>query len=220
MYNAEIPPRSELPSTSQLIKSTIIAILTAIIVLVAVVLPAEHAVDPTGIGRVLKLTDMGQIKRQLAREAEADRQRATSEEPQKKSDVRTLNLEFLLASLLIGNAYAAGPVIAQAQSRTDETVVKLKPGEGQEFKMTMRQGGRVEYSWMASGGVNYDFHGAPPSNGKEMSYKSGRSVTSDKGDFTAKLEGKYGWFFRNRTDSDVTIVLKTSGEYSGIGRVL
>lgn len=74
MYNNDIPTRAELPSSAQLIKSTILAIAAAIVILVTVILPAEYAIDPTGIGRALKLTEMGEIKKQLAAEAEADRQ--------------------------------------------------------------------------------------------------------------------------------------------------
>jgi hypothetical protein len=73
MYNSEIPTRAELPTTAQLIKSTIIAIITTAILLVTVVLPAEYAIDPTGVGKILQLTEMGEIKTQLAEEAEADR---------------------------------------------------------------------------------------------------------------------------------------------------
>jgi hypothetical protein len=40
--------------------------------LVTVVLPAEYGVDPTGIGRVLGLTQMGVIKARLAAEAAAN----------------------------------------------------------------------------------------------------------------------------------------------------
>ncbi|MCU0854860.1 MAG: hypothetical protein MUF63_08155, partial [Rhodobacteraceae bacterium] len=35
-------------------------------------LPAEYAIDPTGVGRMLGLTEMGEIKQQLYAEAEAD----------------------------------------------------------------------------------------------------------------------------------------------------
>jgi len=69
MYNKDLPNRTELPSTARLIRSTLIAALTAIVLLVTVVLPAEYAVDPTGVGRVLGLTEMGEIKQQLAKEA-------------------------------------------------------------------------------------------------------------------------------------------------------
>ena len=63
MYNSDLPTRAELPTSAQLIKSTIIALITALVLLVTVVLPAEHAIDPTGIGRMLKLTEMGEIKK-------------------------------------------------------------------------------------------------------------------------------------------------------------
>ena len=61
MFNADLPSRAELPTTAQLVRSTIIAIVAAVVILVAIVLPAEYAIDPTGIGRALKLTQMGEI---------------------------------------------------------------------------------------------------------------------------------------------------------------
>ena len=74
MYNTDIPARAELPSTRQLIKSTIAALVAAMVILVTIVLPSEYAVDPTGVGKILNLTEMGEIKQQLDAEAEADRQ--------------------------------------------------------------------------------------------------------------------------------------------------
>ncbi len=67
MFNSNIPSRSELPTSAQLIKSTVIAIITAVFILVTMVLPAEYAIDPTGVGRLLKLTEMGEIKISLPR---------------------------------------------------------------------------------------------------------------------------------------------------------
>src|SRR5215210_4285772 len=69
MYNNDLPKREELPSSKHLLRSTIIAIIVAAVLLTTVVLPAEYAVDPTGIGRQLGLTQMGEIKVQLAQEA-------------------------------------------------------------------------------------------------------------------------------------------------------
>ncbi|ODT04488.1 MAG: hypothetical protein ABS52_04320 [Gemmatimonadetes bacterium SCN 70-22] len=40
--------------------------------LLTAVLPAEYGIDPTGAGRVLGLTQMGEIKVRLAREAAED----------------------------------------------------------------------------------------------------------------------------------------------------
>ncbi|MFN2332724.1 MAG: hypothetical protein ABR580_12965 [Halomonas sp.] len=73
MYNTDLPTRAELPSTRKLIRSTLVAAVVAAALLVTVVLPSEYAIDPTGVGRVLGLTEMGEIKVQLAEEAELDR---------------------------------------------------------------------------------------------------------------------------------------------------
>lgn len=75
MYNSDMPTRAELPTTKQLIRSTLIALSTAIVLLVTVILPAEYAIDPTGVGKVLGLTEMGEIKAQLEQEAAEDEAR-------------------------------------------------------------------------------------------------------------------------------------------------
>ena len=72
MYNTDLPTRAELPSTGKLLRSTLMAVVIAVALLISVVLPAEYAIDPTGAGRLLGLTEMGEIKTQLAEEAELD----------------------------------------------------------------------------------------------------------------------------------------------------
>jgi len=63
----------DLPTARQLVRSTLVALAVAALLLVTVVLPAEYGIDPTGIGRLTGLAEMGEIKSQLAEEAEADR---------------------------------------------------------------------------------------------------------------------------------------------------
>lgn len=72
MYNANIPSNEDLPSTAKLIKSTLLAFIGAAVLLVTVVMPAEYGMDPTGIGKAIGLKAMGDIKHELAHEAEAD----------------------------------------------------------------------------------------------------------------------------------------------------
>ncbi len=72
MYNSNTPTNEDLPSTGKLIKSTIIAVIVAGILLITVVMPSEYGIDPTGMGQVLGLTEMGDIKTSLAEEAAAD----------------------------------------------------------------------------------------------------------------------------------------------------
>src|SRR5688572_4962044 len=69
MFNSRRPELEDLPTTSQLLRATFVAAGTAAALLVAVVLPSEYGMDPTGVGRTLGLTQMGEIKVQLAEEA-------------------------------------------------------------------------------------------------------------------------------------------------------
>jgi hypothetical protein len=212
MFNASLPPRDQLPSTGRLLKSTATAAIAAVAILLTVVLPAEYGVDPTGLGRVTGLTEMGTIKRQLAIEAEADRQRdkqAPVATPERRSSL--LNV---MARLFISTA------AAQGAERSDETVVTLKPNEGVEYKLVMAKGAKAEYSWSVAGGkVNYDLHGTPAGGGKETSYKKALGVEQDVGTLTAAYDGSHGWFWRNRGSADVTITLRTKGAYSEIKRI-
>ena len=66
---AEKPDPALLPTLKQLRRSTIAAAIGAVFIGVGVYLPAEYGIDPTGVGSVLGLTEMGEIKQQLAREA-------------------------------------------------------------------------------------------------------------------------------------------------------
>ena len=73
MYNAQKPNLDDLPTAGRLWRSTAIAAGAAALILVTVVWPSEYGIDPTGVGGLLGLTEMGEIKSQLAEEAEADR---------------------------------------------------------------------------------------------------------------------------------------------------
>lgn len=224
MYNSSMPSKDDLPSSAQLLKSTIIAMIAAAAILVTIVLPSEYAIDPTGIGRMLKLTEMGEIKQQLAAEAAADRikdqQRQTPPAPEKRSSWGGAVLAVVFGAPAA--AAAAEPVLlAQAAVRSDETVFTLKPNEGVEYKMVLPKGAEVEYSWVAEGGVvNYDMHGSPAAGGKEGSYKASRGAKGDDGKLKAGYDGAHGWFFRNRERNYVTIRLRTKGPYAEIKKVM
>ena len=57
------PDLAELPTIGQLNQATILAVGVAAALLVTTILPAEYGIDPTGIGSVLGLTEMGRVKR-------------------------------------------------------------------------------------------------------------------------------------------------------------
>lgn len=204
MYNSDTPLQAELPSSKQLIKSTILAAIAAIVILFTVVLPAEYGIDPTGVGKLLRLTEMGQVKQQLADEAAADAAGLVATET---SDIDNMTEQTI-------NTTPTDTTVADGQWR-DEIPFTLTPGEGIEIKMKMSEGDKANYSWAVTGGeVNFDTHG--DALGKAISYEKGRGVASDEGVLEAAFTGNHGWFWRNRGDSDVQVVLRTRGDYSTI----
>ena len=169
---------------------------------------------------MLKLTEMGEIKKQLAEEAEWDRRRDLGL-PQAFPGARS-SLLTILAGMLVAPAHAADrpTLLAQAPAASDETVITLKPSEGVEWKFRAEKGAQIQYSWRAEGGVvNYDMHGTRTPVPLESSYKTARGVASDEGVLTAGFDGTHGWFFRNRGSQPVKITLKTSGAYRDLKRM-
>ena len=65
-------------------------------------------------------------------------------------------------------------------------------------------------------GWSYDTHG--DGFGRSISYVKGRGVPADEGELVAAFTGNHGWFWRNRGDAPVTVVLRTGGQYSEIKR--
>lgn len=210
MYNADVPPRHELPSSRALLRSTLIALATAIVLLVTVVLPAEYGVDPTGVGRVIGLTQMGEIKMELAREAAAA-EAADGTAPASAPAVASVEPVADAASEATGGTPPA--------PSTDEVSITLTPGQGREIKLEMREGASVEYAWVVDGGVvNYDTHGDRPGLSYH-GYAKGTAQASDDGVLVAAFDGMHGWFWRNRGRQPVTVTLRTSGEYRNLHEV-
>ncbi|OYW36474.1 MAG: transmembrane anchor protein [Hydrogenophilales bacterium 12-61-10] len=222
MYNSDTPLRAELPSSKQLLRSTILAAIAALALLIAVVLPAEYGIDPTGAGRVLRLTEMGDIKQQLAAEAAADAAAsapaallpATGETGMATASAAELPVTAAVAAAPKEPTQAAAPKIAWR----DEIPLILTPGEGTEIKLKMAQGAKAQYAWVVEGGeVNFDTHGDAP--GKSISYEKGREVSSDAGVLEAAFTGNHGWYWRNRGQSNVKVILRTRGDYTEIKKM-
>ncbi|MEX5564860.1 transmembrane anchor protein [Pseudophaeobacter sp. 1A16562] len=201
MFNAEKPSLEELPSSAQLIRSTAIAAASAVAILVTVVLPAEYNIDPTGIGGVLGLAEMGEIKAQLAEEAEADRLMDLEAEEQS-------SLMNDIFGLFVGAAHAQ-----EAEVWRDEITFTLAPGDSAEWKLVMEEGQTVEYRIIVEGGrVNFDMHGH--GGGQSVTYDKSRGSTGDEGEIVAAFDGEHGWFWRNRDSEPATVTVQVCGEYA------
>jgi hypothetical protein len=202
------------PSSASLLRSTALAIAVAGVLLVTCVLPAEYGKDPTGIGRVLGLTQMGEVKLALAEEAAAN---AAAE----------ASADSVIAAAEAGTgtapADAAAAPVADVPERTDTTLVTLAPTKGGEIKLVLQGNVPVRYQWSVTGGVvNYDMHGDSTNAPKDwfVSYRKGQGVAADSGELTGGFNGNHGWYWRNRGRSDVLITLITTGRYARIDRHL
>jgi hypothetical protein len=204
--NTNIPTDRELPSTQKLVKSTILAAATAAVLLVTVVMPAEYGIDPTGIGNLIGLKKMGEIRVSLAQEEAADKaQKSGTNTEAKQSEV---------------NAVAAPAPKTVAAIVNHETQVKLAPNEGAEIKVEMSKGKKVQYVWSTDGGkANFDMHADSKKLNIEYHQYSKGAEQRKEGELVAAFDGAHGWFWRNRTSQPITITLKTKGEYTDIKRM-
>ncbi|MDP1863349.1 MAG: hypothetical protein Q8K52_05515 [Thiobacillus sp.] len=194
-----------LPSLPQLFKATGIALAAAAAILITLVLPAEHGIDPTGIGKALGLTTLSAPSGEAASALIPD----TSAVVQPGSEAAAAPA-----------AQAAAPIVTASEVpfRSDEMILTLQPGEGDEIKATMRQGEQFVFTWKAEGGkVNFDMHGERVNAGSDFaSYWKDQQQSSAQGTFVAPFDGTHGWFWRNRGDKPVRIKLKVSGFYAAL----
>ncbi|MDO8912152.1 MAG: transmembrane anchor protein [Phenylobacterium sp.] len=215
MHNAQKPDLADLPTASRLLRSTAIAVGVAAALLIAVVLPAEYAVDPTGIGRLLGLTEMGAVKMAIAREAEQEVSSAMASAPA----ITAQAPRPPAAAAVPAPVQASAPAKEAPAAKAEEMTLTLAPGQGVEIKAKMRKGASVTYVWVTDGPkLNFDTHG----DGNGISYHGyGKgSESRSEGTLTAAFDGSHGWFWRNRAGKSVTVTLKVTGDFNGLKRLV
>ncbi|MBT5759214.1 MAG: transmembrane anchor protein, partial [Candidatus Marinimicrobia bacterium] len=163
------------------------------------ILPAEYGVDPTGVGHALGLKKMGEIKKSLEKEA--------------------LTEPEILKDNLTKNQKVKSEIFEEKQ---DIMEVEIASGEAIEIKLEMKKGTVVKYQWTTiNGGLNFDLHGdGYKGTHKSATYKKGKMVASDKGELVAEFDGYHGWFWRNRNDATVKVLLEVTGDFIQMKRVL
>ena len=195
------PTIGELPTSRQLNRATLMAAGVAAILLVTTVLPAEYGIDPTGIGRVINLTPMGEMKRAEAQSAEA---------------VETGDI--LLDAEPTTPAASTAPL---AGAQKGEVTLTLQPNEGTEVKATMAAGDEITYEWSTDGPtINWELHGEEigAASSDYTSYEKGTSK-GECGRFRAPFEGTHGWYWRNRSGAPITVTVRASGTFKKFARV-
>ena len=139
MFNTHKPPENDLPTSSQLLKSTMVAICVGCALLILVILPAEYGTDPTGVGELLGLKKMGEIKTRL------------------KQDFLKENQVFKES-----NGAKDELMVESETGKENQDVMELviAPNEAIEIKLEMKKGSIAKYKWTTqNGGLNYNLHG-------------------------------------------------------------
>ncbi len=140
-------------------------------------LPAEHGIDPTGMGKTLGLTTLSASSGEAA-----------------SALVPAASAAALPSSAAVVAPTVQTPATTVTKSevplRSDEMSLTLQPGKGAEIKASMRRGEQFVFTWAAEGGkVNFDMHGERPNAGAEFtSYWKDTQQTSAQGTFVAPFD--------------------------------
>ena len=141
-----------LPTVSQLIKATALALLVAGAILITLVLPAEHGIDPTGIGKALGLTKLSASGGKTAPPLVPAASEAKPPSP--------------AAEVAAGGSTPAATVSkSEVPYRSEEMMLTLQPNEGAEIKAAMRKGEQFVFTWGVEGGKVASFFGPAFRNG-------------------------------------------------------
>ncbi len=217
------PNMDELPSTAKLLKSTRNSAIVAIAILVTIVLPAEYGVDPTGIGNLLGLKEMGEVKVALLNEEKESKEK---EEKLKAELEQNTGTELALVEqkdpeLVETENTVEGQVrgekITEDSVKKESIDVTIPPNGSAEIKLVMGKNDTVTYTWKTNGGgLNYNMHGESKGNTQSYEYSKGTSENNDEGEFTAVFDGTHGWFFRNREKNNVTVNISVEGGFASL----
>ena len=193
------PAPVQMPSAGGLLTRLAIAALVGAILTVCVIMPAEYRKDPTGFG---KLTGLIALATPTVAKPAATSDAAPADA---KSDGKATTTPALTT-----NAW-----FYPAEYRTDTVKIPLGPDGEIEYKVAMKTGESMVYSWSVDHeSVYYDFHGEPSNDPKHaVRYREEQENTKGNGAFVAPFEGIHGWFWLNLSGKPIVITLKMSGFY-------
>lgn len=208
MENRNLP----LLNKKQILTATFVALITGALLFVAAVLPAEFGSDPLGTGKMLGFSRLYQA------DAATEVALIAATDPKavpllKKEDLGSE------AGVPMPKEAQNPPPARQYEARQDSLTVQVPAGKGIEYKVKVLKYGSLKYEWSTDQGVLYsDFHGdvKEPTPPKEEFFLSYTIAYSNNliGTFLAPYEGRHGWYFRNRTDKDIVVSLRLSGQYA------
>ncbi|MEO8466330.1 MAG: hypothetical protein ABI640_13380 [Gammaproteobacteria bacterium] len=200
----EPSPDWQAPSGKRLALSVVTALAVAVIVLVAAVLPAEYGIDPTGVGRLLGLTELHQPARTIT----------VKDVIGGNEHVREVAIPAPGDPTPLPNPAVHQDEPAAPKSAT--ITLTLDIDQETEIKAIMREAKVIVYDWRAEGGAVYsDFHGHDPAIGGDafVRYREDQETTGGDGSLVAPFGGEHGWFWKNVSNNPVKVTLNLTGYF-------
>lgn len=187
------PAPVQMPSAGGLLLRVAIAAAVGAVLTVCVIMPAEYRKDPTGFG---KLTGLIALSTPTVAKEPADAAPAAG--------------KATTTPALTTNAW-----FYPTEYRTDTIKIPLGPDGELEYKVAMKAGEAMVYSWAVDKeSVYFDFHGEPSNDPKHATrYREEQENTKSSGAFVAPFEGIHGWFWLNLSGKPIVVTLKMSGFY-------
>ena len=106
----------------------------------------------------------------------------------------------------------------ELEFRQDEVEVLIPANSGLEYKFFLEMHSNINYEWSSPSSLYFDMHGEPEGDTTGYFESYGASTTDGmKGSVTVPFSGSHGWYWQNDTDQDISISLKTLGNYNVIG---
>ena len=116
------------------------------------------------------------------------------------------------------------PLLKEEQSsgyQDNQTTVIVPPNKGVEYKFKIVKYGSIIYEWTTNGEPLYfDFHGEP--KGDTTGYFESYAIATApemKGSMTVPFDGVHGWYWKNNSDKEISVTLKTQGDYEVVGLI-
>lgn len=207
------PPAPARLSRGGILLRLALAAAVAAFIVAGIVLPAEYRKDPTGFGR---LTGLLELTRPRVIETGPEPS-AADETPEliPPEDPNSVSPGARMPTNTRANKLYPG------EWHSDTVKIPIGPDGELEYKLRMKAGEAVVYSWKVDrGSVYYDLHGQPENDpDKAQRYKEVQEATSANGSLVAPFDGIHGWYFLNLTPEPLTVTLHVAGFYELYGYV-
>lgn len=135
-----------------------------------------------------------------------------------------LILTFVVFAVVAAAAQAVQPppatpsaFVAQAGPfKVDSMEFTLAPKEGMEYKYRLERGAGLLFSWTATAPIHYELHSEPEAGPKGYAETFDKQDARDAGhgNYVAPFPGIHGWYWENRTESDVIVRIVSAGHFT------